>query len=262
MMETGLTIYDRLAEQDILKVVEMMGNAMARSGMFGITKPEQGIILALTSLMERKSVTELARKFHIIEGRLSMRADAMQAEFQAGGGRITWKQTNETICEAVFSHPEYCPEGVAVKITMDELKKTGVATSGGKLKGTYEKHPRQMLRARVISEGVRMVDPGVIVGVYTPEEVSDFRESAPSRPVDAKFEALMSTPEPAEATVEDLIPGGKHESAEKYLQSIDWLAAGETLEDLKPGHRQMIQKNTARFLAAVNTHAAGEAADE
>jgi hypothetical protein len=31
-----------------------------------------------------------------------------------------------------------------------------------------------MLRARVISEGIRTVYPGVAVGIYTPEEVNDF----------------------------------------------------------------------------------------
>jgi hypothetical protein len=31
-----------------------------------------------------------------------------------------------------------------------------------------------MLRARVVSEGIRSVYPGCVVGVYTPEEVQDF----------------------------------------------------------------------------------------
>lgn len=41
-------------------------------------------------------------------------------------------------------------------------------------KDTWKQYPRQMLRARVISEGIRTVYPGVAVGVYTPEEVQDF----------------------------------------------------------------------------------------
>jgi len=253
-MNQAVTIYDRLAEQNAMQAVEMMGRAMAASGMFGITKVEQGVVLALTSLMERKSVTELARKFHIVEGRLTMRADAMQAEFQQAGGRILWKQTDEKVCEAVFSHPEYCPDGVIVRVTLDELKRTGVAVAGsGKLKANYEKFPRQMLRARAISEGVRMVDPSVIVGVYTPEEVSDFGNQRPLRPVqDAEYEPLLK-PEAIEApkAVEDIIPGGQHEAAEKYLQSIDWLHADGVLEDLKPGHVLQIQQRPEAFLAAV-----------
>jgi hypothetical protein len=45
-------------------------------------------------------------------------------------------------------------------------------------KQTWKQYPRQMLRARVISEGIRTVYPGVAVGIYTPEEVNDF-DAAP-----------------------------------------------------------------------------------
>lgn len=262
-MNQVVTIYDRLAEQDALKAVEVMGQAMARSGMFGITKVEQGVVLALTSLMERKSVTELARKFHIIEGKLTMRADAMQAEFQERGGRILWKQTDEKVCEAVFSHAEYCPDGVTVKLTLDELKTSGVAIGkGGKLKANYQKHPRQMLRARAISEGVRMVDPSVIVGVYTPEEVSDFREQRPIRNVqDAEFEDLLPRQElPAPKSALELIPEAQQGVAVDYLKSIGWLAMGEELENLKPGHLREIQNRLDKFLVAVEKWEADNAA--
>ena len=39
-----------------------------------------------------------------------------------------------------------------------------------------------MLRARVITNGIRMVLPGVVVGIYTPDEVEEFapREAPPS----------------------------------------------------------------------------------
>lgn len=256
MKETAITIYDRLAEQNAMQAVEMMGNAIARCGMFGVTKPEQGVVLALTSLMERRSVTELARQFHIIEGRLTMRADAMQAAFQANGGRITWSKTTETECEAVFSHGEYCPDGVTVRITLDELKASGVAVGrGGNLKTNYQKFPRQMLRARVISEGVRMVDPSVIVGVYTPEEVSDFGDQRPVRPIeDAEYEPVLKPRGEIAApkTADELIPAEKQDTAVAYLQSIGWLAAGEELADLKDGHLRQIQAKTDRFIEAVD----------
>ena len=37
----------------------------------------------------------------------------------------------------------------------------------------WTKYPRQMLRARVISEGIRATNPAVATGMYTPEEVQD-----------------------------------------------------------------------------------------
>lgn len=255
MSENSITIYDRLAEQNAMQAVEMMGKAMAASGMFGITKAEQGIVLALTSLMERRSVTELAREFHIVEGKLTMRADAMQAKFQKAGGRVIWKRTDEKVCEAIFVDDELCPDGNTVTVTMDELKASGVAIGrGGELKVNYQKFPRQMLRARAISEGVRMTRPEVIVGVYTPEEVSDFGNQRPLRSVrDAEYEPILKPRGEIAApqSAEELIPDDIQPYAIGYLRGVDWLAEGETLEDLKPGHLQQIQQNTDRFIAAV-----------
>lgn len=254
-MNQAVTIYDRLAEQNALQAVEMMGQAMARSGMFGITKPEQGIVLALTSLMERRSVTELARKFHIIEGKLTMRADAMQAAFQADQGRIKWICSDDQVCEAMYYHPDFAPDWVTVKVTIDELRASGVAIGkSGNLKDNYQKFPRQMLRARNISEGVRMVHPECIVGVYTPEEVSDFREQRPLRPVhDAEYEPVLKPREQIAApkTAEEIIPEELRPYAIGYLRSIDWLAEGEVLDDLKPGHLAQIAQKADGFIAAV-----------
>jgi len=40
-------------------------------------------------------------------------------------------------------------------------------------KDNWKAYPRAMMRARVVSEGIRTVFPGVVLGVYTPEEVQD-----------------------------------------------------------------------------------------
>ncbi|MEW6097488.1 MAG: hypothetical protein AB1567_13365, partial [bacterium] len=45
-------------------------------------------------------------------------------------------------------------------------------------KDNWKHYPRQMLRSRVISEGVRTVLPGCNVGFYTVEEVQDFAPSS------------------------------------------------------------------------------------
>ena len=49
-------------------------------------------------------------------------------------------------------------------------------------KDTWKQYPRQMLRSRVISEGVRTMYPGVADGIYTPEEVQDFDTKPPASP--------------------------------------------------------------------------------
>ena len=73
-----------------------------------------------------------------------------------------------------------------------------------------------MLRARVVSEGIRTVFPGCVVGVYTPEEVNDFspveRDVTPSpvqHTVEAATAALADIAEVEETpdTWEFSIPG-------------------------------------------------------
>ena len=61
-----------------------------------------------------------------------------------------------------------------------------------------------MLRSRVISEGIRTVYPGCVVGTYTPEEVEDFQPSpnahkSPQKPVEidmGSVEVVDETPAP------------------------------------------------------------------
>jgi len=169
----GDPVYSRMTG-DPLADVWRLGKMIAQSGLFGVKSPDQAAILALEAYHQQRPVTELARRYHVIEGKLSMRSDAMQAEFQADRGRILWLETTREACRAEFSHPDYAPEPVLVEVTFAELDKVGVTRGKNGVKDNWRKFPRQMLRARAISEGVRMVHPGIVVGVYSPEEVSDF----------------------------------------------------------------------------------------
>ena len=54
-------------------------------------------------------------------------------------------------------------------------KKIGLAS-----KDNWKNYARAMLRARCVSEGVRTVYPGCVVGVYTPEEVETFKTPSPT----------------------------------------------------------------------------------
>ena len=171
--ESREIVFSQIA--DPMAAMEQMGMVLYRSGMFGCGNADQGKLLALACMCERRNPVEMSRTYHIIEGKLAMRADAMQAAFLTAGGRIQWIETTGEVCRAKFLHPEFAPEGVTVEVTMQELSDSGVATSAktGAAKDNYRKFPRQMLRARCISEAVRMVMPQIVAGVYTPEEVGD-----------------------------------------------------------------------------------------
>ena len=147
--------------------VEKMAVAVARSGLFGVKTPDQALALMLIAQAEGLHPAIAARDYHVINGRPTLKADAMMARFQAAGGKVEWGEYTDTKVSGKFSHPQ----GGTVEV----IWTTKMATDAGLTRNpTWKSYPRQMLRARCISEGIRTVYPGVIVGMYTPEEVQTF----------------------------------------------------------------------------------------
>ena len=83
-----------------------------------------------------------------------------------------------------------------------------------------------MLRARCISEGIRSVYPGCVVGVYTPEEVEDFKptvkDMGPAEVVDRSTGEVIA---PVEATLKAfyLFVPGKDEPFNSYDTPEEWI---------------------------------------
>lgn len=154
-----------------------LANAFAQSGMFGIKTQEQA--LALMALCEAEGLhpATAMRDYNIIQGKPAMKADAMLARFQTAGGKVKWIELNDERVIGEFSHPS----GGTVRIDWDipRAQRAGLAN-----KDNWKKNPRAMLRSRVVSEGIRAVFPGVVTGVYTPEEVQDFDDAPPPQPRD------------------------------------------------------------------------------
>lgn len=144
-----------------------MADAVAKSGLFGMKKPEEAMALMLIAQAEGTHPALAVRDYHIIQGKPALKADAMMARFQQAGGRVEWHKISDEEVSATFSHPS----GGSAPITWT---KEDAVRAGFWGKDNWKKFPRQMLRARVISEGIRTVFPGVVIGVYTPEEVQDF----------------------------------------------------------------------------------------
>lgn len=151
---------------------ERMAQAIAKSGLFGLKDPVQVLALMAVAQAEGRHPASVARDYHVIQGRPALKADAMLARFQAAGGAVEWITYTDEKVEARFSHPQ--GGSLTLAWTLAQAKSIGLAT-----KDNWKTYPRAMLRARVISEGIRTVYPGVLVGEYTPEEVGDFKEVNP-----------------------------------------------------------------------------------
>lgn len=185
----------------------VIGEMFESSGMFGCSQKGQGTVLALTCVMTGMSPLEVNQTYHIIDGRLSMRADAMLAKFLERGGKMKIVSRTADRAAAVFIKGD---NEMEAEYTMAEAQKSGICQGrDGKLKTNWAKFPKQMLWARLISDSVRALDPGVNMGTYTPEEVQDFddkpgrvvtvtpMEQAPRANREKVIEAEVITPEKA-----------------------------------------------------------------
>lgn len=197
-----ITIYEKV--QNPLEFAKEMGKAFSQSGMFGCKNEQQGVVLAMACAVERKNPIELARTYHIIDGKLSMRADAMLAEFRARGGKHRWLRTGDDH-QAAEIELEFDGLKSSVTFSMEDAHRAELV----KPKSGWEKYPGEMLRARVVSKAIRMIAPEIIAGCYAPEElgddnVIDVTPVVSPKQTDVK-EAMRTrkkrtTEEPAEAT--------------------------------------------------------------
>jgi len=237
-------VYNRMS--DPLAAVERLGEIIASSGMFGCTKVEQGQVLALQCISEKKPPLELAKTYHMIEGKLSMRADAMLAKFQMSGGTVKWTKRDDKVVEATFTLRN---NSLPFSAKIEDFVANGVAVSrDGKMKDNWRKFPRQMLTARVISEAVRLLAPEVVFGVYTPEEIQDSNNSAPA-PDPIKVEPIvMSYLE----KLADLL-NNDEPAVNAYLVTKKQIVEGQTYRDVALDYQKKIISNPKMFLEAVNS---------
>lgn len=175
------------------KEMQEMAACVAQSGLFGLKAPSQVLALMVVAQAEGRHPGIVARDYHIVGGKPTLKADAMLARFQESGGKIEWHTQTHERAEATFSHPA----GGEIKLswTIEDANRAGLI----KKDTPWEKYPRAMLRSRLISEAIRTIYPGVICGTYTTEEVESFtvkeRDITPPEPTVLKIEKQKATEE-------------------------------------------------------------------
>lgn len=242
---------------DPMQAIQLMGEMISGSGMFGCTKVEQGMVLAMQCLAEGKAPLELAKTYHIIEGKLTMRADAMLGRYLASGGKVKWTERTDKRVAGMWT----CDgNDVEIAVSLDEMIKNGVAGSLGKIKANWQKFPRQMLTARCISEAVRLLMPQIVAGIYTPEEVSDFSNSEKNIvtkpvPVAAQISEVEIVEDPVNAVkgrLDELLQ--KYEPrATKYLSENGYIKIGQTYRDLDAMTAQRILTAPSKIVAILES---------
>lgn len=202
--------------------INLMANAISKSNFFGLKTAEQAAALMLVAQADGLHPAKAATHYHIIQGRPALSADAMLARFQSAGGKVQWQAYGDDAVIGTFTHA--AGGSVTIRWDLARAKKAGI--------GNLDKYPAAMMRARCISEGVRTVYPGVIVGMYTPEEVSQFTapeaqviEVQPEPEADP-FAEIFATDNLADLTaVFKRVTKGLEKNSERYVQLVE--AAGE-----------------------------------
>jgi hypothetical protein len=209
-----------------------MAKAFAQSGFFGYKNSSEAFTLMCLAQANGLHPAKAAERYHIIQGRPAMKADAMLAAFQESGGKVRWVKRTEKECTLHLSHPQ----GGELDVTWSIDRATKAGLTG---KSTWKQYPTQMLSARCVSEGVRALYPACLCGMYTPEEVADFdAKPAPQQPQPTECEVLednvtaeVVNEEPAQQSEPNEPPKAAKTQDEK---DANWLAMCDELRERNP----------------------------
>lgn len=177
-----------MANELTVQDISNMSVAFAKSGFFGYKSAAEAFSLMCIAQANGLHPAKAAERYHIIQGRPAMKAEAMLSSFQEAGGSVKWLKRTDTECKLWLSHPQ--GGELEVTWTIERAKKAGLTG-----KSTWSQYPTQMLSARCVSEGVRALFPACLCGMYTPEEVGDFATVAPTeQPEETEAEVIDEAP--------------------------------------------------------------------
>ena len=222
-----------------LDEMRVFAEAAVKSRFYGFKSVEEMLPLMLIAQSHGLSFMSVVEEYNVIQGRPGLKSEAMLARFQKAGGHIQWTELSDTRCSAIFSHPQCAP--VEIDWDTDRAKQAGLVG-----KDMYKKYPRNMLKARVISDGVRSAWPACLGGLYTPEEVMDFEPVRTQVSPPAVRGQLTAHEEPGQVeapreqssslkhtftgdTESDGLPKGK--SAHAARKNGDWQRVSERLDE-------------------------------
>lgn len=243
--------------------IQQIGEMFERSGMFGCSQQGQGTVLAMTCVMQRMTPLEFIQTYHIVEGRPTMRADAMLANLLDLGGeyQVIERTADRAAISAIFRGAvfESC-------FTWEEAQlEPYVYGKDGKTPKKNWATPRarmQMLWARVVSDVVRVVCPLANRGVYTPEEIesgSDRSEggnrqtaaTAPGAAIEVEILPVRSGKDPLPEVTDGqpvehtVMPIGKMKGtafAKMTTKALEYVLSDKDHPEITEAHKDEVRK--------------------
>lgn len=263
---TELAVYSRIA--DPMSAVQQLGTAIAKSKLFGAESEAQGQVLALECISRGIPPLALAERYHVVDGKLMMRYDAMLAEFNNAGGkhRIVSRTPDKAEIELTLDGQKYSESYTWEEAQEDRLpfgKEDKIKKNWSTPRGR-----KQMLWARVVSEAVRALLPGVNCGRYAPEELGEEAPPANGKAkheesdvVDGEFQVVNGSPAVAvvdvpAATSKKATPTGPTACTAKQSTRINELFAALQLTDEQ--RTKALAKRNANVVRNLTNEAATE----
>lgn len=166
-----------------MTIAKEVASAIVKSGFWPDANPNSVLMLCYLAEAEGKHPAVVYRDYHIMQGKPAKKAEAILRDFVEAGGKIEWHQLDDDCADATFKH-----SSGSARITwdLDRAKKANLKSP------MWSKYPRQMLRSRCISEGVRTVFPGATSGLYEENEVADIVADSPAQIQSPANETAMS----------------------------------------------------------------------
>jgi hypothetical protein len=167
--------------------------------------------LGLTPMVAVRSVC-------VISGTMTLKAELMLTLALQRGVSADWPENTNEAATLVLSRGgrTFSP----VRFTLEDAKRAELLSNA-----TWKKYPGNMLRARAITNAIRMHCPDVLGPcIYSEEEMRDMEESAPPTPSQRRADVIESVA-PAGAYLGDLTDapdsGMRQESTKSHIKHCD-----------------------------------------
>lgn len=222
---------NKIVTKEDVDCVARMARAFAASGLFGFKSEADAFALMSVAQANGLHPAKAVERYHTMNGKVSMKSEAMLASFQEAGGKIKWIKRSNTECTLHLEHPQ----GGELDVTWDIARAKAAGLTG---KNTWQQFPAQMLSARCVSEGVRALFPACLCGMYTPEEVADMTTDSTIKKTEHKVENEKQVPKIDNSSVVDA------EIVDKKTEQNENTKNAE--EDVKVENKEVVeQQNTS-----------------
>lgn len=164
------TIIDQ-SDGQIGAVMRLVEHAIGAGVMpKGMTKDQAFIVIQSAMELDIKPMQAL-RTMHVIDGRLTLSAQAMLALVMRGGNAsIVYHTSTSERCDLTLTRGA---SSIRICWTEAEARACGRWGKGG----PWSQYPQSMLRSRAIADACRAIAPDLLAGMYDPDEIRS--EAAP-----------------------------------------------------------------------------------